>query len=539
MATTPAVPAKKRMTLAEANKQLRETVQVVQEDRALLTEALSNAVAMLRQEDAGWAGPSEGTFYKGLELEHLRGWAQQIRASLTGTERNAPNPHMRNGLMLRHSFIWDGGIHYEGVPGSDERENKPKQGKANVHEIINSPNNQRLVFGDSARRKREHALYADGLYLLVGENANKKNIRPVPLSEITDTLRSELYEDEIIAYRWTRNEAKRGPKTLSGAPGILTGERELKHYWVYVDWFDGKKPDKIKRADGTMEEVLKGFTAFDLHANRPDGQAFGSPDSISAIVWARIIRDLIMNGVKMQDALAMFAFKATSKTEAGEKQTALELAKGNAAGSAAAMGDGNDLVPLNSAGKGYDFGSIGFVVATMAASLHVSGISLSANTALAGSSYGAAKTLDLPGRMAMETRRAEHIEFDERLLTWMGAPEATAYFDNYDDATDEYRAVQAAMLMWSSGNLTPEAFRAELEIVYGRKLLGSIPKGVMVPNNVNSPDRPDVDPIVTEKIDNTAAGKAKATKTTPAANQGKSTGAGAAGHANDIPVKVK
>jgi len=532
---TSASPTTKRVTLTERYTRLAETLEAVENDRERLVEALSNAVMMLRQEDVGWAMPGAGTHYRGLKLEELQKWSEQIRASLTGTADKAPNPHMRNGLMLRHSFVWQGGIKYDKVPGSEVNEDGTKrsgQGRTNVQAIIDDANNQRLVFGSSARRKREEALYSSGLYLLIGDNSNKKDIRPIPLHEITDTMRDEFYEDEIVAYRWTRQEATRQATTRTRGgkeiPGALTGDREEKSYWVYVDWFTGAKPTHIKNAaTGIEEEVLQDKTAFDLHANRPDGQAFGSPDAISALVWARIIRDLIMNGVKMQDALALFAFKKKNPTKDGQKTDALELAKDHAAGSAAVMGGDSDLEPVSSAGKGYDFGSIGFVVATMAASLHVSGIALSANTALAGSSYGAAKTLDLPGRMAMETRRAEHIEFDKRLLKWLGAPNATVYFDNYDDSTDEYRAVQAAMLAWTTGTLTPEGFRAELEVIYGRKLMGEIPEGVIIPNN--------------EKAIKDAAAleikKAKATKTTPAPDQGKSSGAGTADHAGDLPVK--
>lgn len=500
---------------------LTEQLSVTEADRDVLSEALSNAVAMLRQEDVGWAAPGENDLgFRGLDLKDIKKWSRQIRASLSGTGEKAPNPHMRNGLMLRHSFIWDGGIHYEGVPGDSE--NEVVRGRKNIQALIDDPSNQRLVFGKSARRRREGALYHDGLYLVIGDD--KKKLRPYALSEITDTQRHELYEDDIVAYRITRREAERTIGTRGGK-GRLTGQRVDKHYWVYVDWFDGEKPDYILRDGGTREPVLKDHTAFDLHANRPDGAPFGSPDAISALVWARIIRDLIMNGVKMQDALAMFAFKATSPTKAGQQQQALELARDHKSGSAAAMGGENTLEPMSSAGKGYDFQSIGFVVSTMAASLHVSGISLSANTALAGSSYGAAKTLDLPGRMAMETRRAEHIEFDERILAWLGAPKATAYFNSYDDATDEYRAVQAAMLMWSSGNLSPEAFRAELENIYGRKILGSIPSGVIIPNNQDAADK-------------AAKKAAELTATTAAPDQGKSSGAGGSGHVGDIPAKT-
>ena len=519
MATTASVPAKKRITLTERNKALAETLEAVEYDRTRLVEALGNAVTMLRQEDVGWAAPSAGTAYHGLDLGDIQKWSGEIRASLSGTREKAPNPHMRNGLMLRHSFIWEGDIHYADVPGDENTGGR--KGRVNVQEKIDDISNHRHFFSSSARRRREGALFHDGLYLVIGDNRGKK-LRPVPLHDITDTHRDELYEDEIVAYRWTRREAER-------KDGKLTGNRVEISYWVYVDWFDGTKPSHIVY-EGRKEEVLKNSTAFDLHANRPEGAAFGSPDAISALVWARIIRDLIMNGVKMQDALAMFAFKATSKSKAGQQTQALELAKPAQAGSAAAIGGDNDLVPLNSAGKGYDFGSIGFVVATMAASLHVSGIALSANTALAGSSYGAAKTLDLPGRMAMETRRREHIEFDERILRWFGAPDATAYFNTYDDATDEYRAVQAAMLAWTTGTLSPEGFRDELEIIYGRKLSGAIPKGVIIPNNQKA-----IDDAVKVQVD---AAEATA-KQAAAANQGKSDGTGGAEHANDMPEKDK
>jgi len=527
MVNTASTPAK-RPTLSKQLADMREVLEAVENDRGRLTEGLSNAVAMLRQEDVGWALPAQGQAYRGLKLDELQKWAYEIRASLTGTRDKAPNPHMRNGLMLRHSFIWDGDIHYEGVPGQKVNGEKPdnQQGRLNVQNFIDDPNNKRLIFGDSARRKREHALYADGFYLVVGNNRNKRDMRPVPLAEITDTQRDDLYEDEIIAYRWTRKEIVRTPRGK-----LVNTDREERSYWVYVDWYTGTKPDTIIY-NGVEEKVLKDHTAFDLHANRPEGQAFGSPDAISALVWARIIRDLIMNGVKMQDALAMFAFKATSAQKAGQQSVALELAKDHSAGSAAVGGGDLDFSPLATAGKGYDFGSIGFVVATMAASLHVSGIALSANTALAGSSYGAAKTLDLPGRMAMQTRRAEHVEFDERILKWLGASDATAYFDNYDDATDEYRSVQAAMLAWTTGTLTPEGFRAELEIIYGRKLIGEIPKGVMIPNNIESMARTDIDP------NGAAFGGAKpAAKQAAAPDQGKSSGAGNSDHAGDLKPK--
>lgn len=528
--------APKRVTLTEKYTKLAETLELVNNDRERLSEALSNAVQMLRQEDVGWALPGDNAKFNGLNLVALQKWSNQIRASLTGTELNAPNPHMRNGFMLRHSFIWFGGIHYDGVPGSDK--NQPKQGKQNTQKIIDDVNNQRKVFGTTARKNREYALFADGIYLIAGDKTTKK-LRPVPLHEITDTMRDPLYEDEIVAYRWTRNEAIIGPN------GFPTATRLPKSYWVYVDWYDGKLPTAVNYpGSGKPEPVLRSNVMFDLHANRPDGAPFGSPDAIAALVWARIIRDLIMNGVKMQDALAMFAFKATAPTKAGASAAALELAKPTSAGSAATMGGDNDFTALNSAGKGYDFGSIGFIVSTMAASLHVSGIALSANTALAGSSYGAAQTLDLPGRMAMETRRAEHIEFDQRIMRWLGESDVNIYFDTFEDASDEYRAMQALMLAWSSGTVTPEAFAAEWEIIYGRPFIGSLPKGVINPNTETKADK---DAAAALKVPLVARGDVgqitakappkrapKVAKTAAAPDQGKNSAAGQANHVGDL-----
>lgn len=506
-------------------KQLREELEATKLDRERVYEGLSNAVLMLRQEDIGWARGAQGSNYKGLDIKAMQKWANDIRASLSGSEDGlkAPNPHMRQGLMLRHSFIWQGDIHYDKLPAA-------QRGKKNVNDLIEKVNH-RQVFSAPARRRREAALYSDGFYLLIGENRTKK-LTPAPLSQITDVQFDEFDENEIVAFRWTRNVATRLKPRGKQAQGTLSGERHEESVWVYTDWFDGEKPGVVLY-NGQREKVLKTHTAFDFHANRPDGQAWGSPDAIAAVVWARVIRDLIMNGVKMQDALAMFAFKATSGSKAGQQQAALELGdKDNTAGSAAVLGAIDELVPLNTAGKGYDFGSIGFVVSTMAASLHLSGIALSANTALAGSSYGAAKTLDLPGRMAMETRRAEHIEYDERLLKWFGADDAVAYFNSYDDSTDEYRAVQAAMLMWQSGNLTPEGFRAELETIYGRGLVGRIPAGVIIPNNAKEAEK--AAKLATDQAVATAEATAA---TTPAPDQGQSKGTGGSGHAADIPAK--
>lgn len=465
------------------------------DDRESLREALSNAVAMLRQEDVGWATPNSHNDL-GLTLQDLKKWSREIRTAYTGTRERAANPHIRNGFMLRQSYIWMGGIKYKGVSATS-------QGKAGFSTHAKKPQNARMFFDPSARRRRELALFCDGIYLAVGDD-RAKTLRTVPIGEISDTQRDETYGNDIVAYRWTRQELDPSK-----------GSRVEKSYWVYVDWFPkADRPTKIKY-NGTEEEVLTKNTAFDVLSNRPDGFAFGSPDAIAAIVWARVVRDLIMNGVKMQDALAMFAFRVSAESKKGSDNAAAAVAGSSGAGNTATMGKDTTLVPLSSAGRGYDFDSIRFVVSTMAASLHVPGIALAADTAFAGSSYGAAQTLDLPTQLAMQSRREEHIELDRRILTWLGEDEAEVYFEPYNDATAEYRAVQAAMLAWNSGALSADEFRGMLEDIFGHKFSDPVPKGIMIPNNVKSIQRKDVDSDGQEPQ-----------KQAPAPDQGQADGAG-------------
>lgn len=478
-------------------------------DREVLREALSTAVQMLRQEDVGWASPMFGRDY-GLTLNDLKKWSREIRTAYTGTLERAANPHIRNGFMLRQSYVWMGGIKYRNLPAAT-------QGRRDVGKAMSLPQNRRMFFDASARRRRELALFADGIYLAVG-NDKDRTIRSVPLNEITDTHRDDIFGEDIIAYRWTRQEV--------ADPSAAVPTRQAKSYWVFVDWYPKSARPGVINYNGTEEPVLTDSTAFDIIANRPDGYAFGSPDAIAAIVWARVVRDLIMNGVKMQDALAMFAFKVNAEGgKRGSDVAAAAIAGASGAGNTASMGKDTTLVPLSSAGRGYDFDSIRFVVSTMAASLHVPGIALAADTAFAGSSYGAAQTLDLPTQLAMQSRREEHIELDRRVLKWMDAENAEVYFEPYDDATAEYRAVQAAMLAWSSGALSAEEFRGLLEDIFGHKFSTPIPQGILLPNNVDSLNRRDID------TDGGTGGDMPSQAAAP--DQGQSTGAGDA----DLPVE--
>lgn len=494
-------PTKSPVTLEEVSAQLVEVLgrnEGLIAQNGFLQENLSAAQAMLSREDVGWLKLFGGSDDEGLSLEDLKSWNEQIQNARVG------NPHIKHGLMLRHSYILKGGVQYD---------LHSKQGKVNVRPFIDTVSNQKNFFGRSAYRKRETALFNGGLYVAFGTNSTKE-LEPIPLAEITDYARHPRRKSEIIAYRHTYDEFNEG-----------TGKTETVNEWVYVDHYTGTKHPTIKRSGGEPEKVRLDLTAFDLIANGVEDYALGAPDALAALIWSRLVRDLTMNGITMSNALATFAFKATSGSKKGGENVALALASSQTPGSTASVGGVNDLVPMSSAGKGYEFDSFRFVVATAAAALDLSVIAFSSDPGTAGSSYGSAQTLDMPTRLAMESRRDEHVEFDTRVLRWMGARDFDVYFTPYDDATELLRTLQADIIRWGSGLYGAVEMKARIE---GKDVSEvTVPNGVLLPNNRESWERSDIDPK-----DGPATGTSSTTQTTP--GQGQSTGAGQTPPAGDM-----
>ena len=494
------VATKPTLSLEEVSARLTEAVARTEElanQNGYLQENLSSAMAMLSREDLGWLKLLGSSDDDGLSLDDLKKWNVEIQNARVG------NPHIKHGLMLRHSYILKGGIHHL-LP-------KPKQGAANIRDRIDSVHNQRHFFGRSAYRKRETALFCSGLYLAFGSNATKQ-LTPVPLEEISAYARHPERVNEIIAYQRTY-----------GVFNQSTGETKQKVEWVYVDHYDGVRKDSITLEGGQPVKVRKDLTAFDMIANGVDDYALGAPDALAALIWTRLVRDLTMNGITMSNALASFAFKAASNSKKGGENVALALANAQTPGATASVGGVNDLVPMSSAGKGYQFDSYRFVVATAAAALDLSVIAFSSDPGTAGSSYGSAQTLDMPTRLAMESRRDEHVEYDIRVLRWMGARDFTVEFTPYDDATELLREVQRQVVLWGTGLYGTKEMKARIEGVDENEVT-SPPDGVLLPNNEASLARRDIDPE--------GSGAASSTQTTP--GQGQSTGAGQTPSAGDM-----
>lgn len=422
---------------------------IAEPSNANLREVFDKAAAMLRLEDQGWQPIFSGTGDTeteqfGLTLEQLKEWSGKLLESTVGA------PWIGSGFRRRRDYIWRGGIRYGNIPSGGT------QGKKNIKRIVDDPINQMNFFGDSARFAREKCLYAEGVAFWVGNEATKQ-LTAIPLRQIKDQILEPNGLGYAIAYKreWSERD-------------LATGAVIDRRRWYFVNEFKHLRVKEIKVSGGQTEEVDQKHVIFDMHVNRATGLIYGAPDALAAYVWNGIAREATLDGKAMVKALATFALKASVKSKPAGENASMTLASTQGAGNTAVLGGANDLVPLASAGKGYDFSSLVFLVAIVATSLDLSVIDITASPGDAGSSYGAGQLMSLPTRLAMEARRSEHVEMDKRVLRWMGVEDPDVNFVPYDSGDETYRAIQSLILLLQSDTHDRQEIRDMIDDLLGR-----------------------------------------------------------------------
>lgn len=462
------------------------------DQNAILVEKLGALDTMLDQR--GWVDlysyDSEGP-----SLDQIKEASSQIRNLM------ALNPTIKRGSQLRISYVHSKGIDFGEIPGSGRGRG------VNVDKFYKLPQNQKYVFSPEAREELERAAYSDGTIFLVA-NESTKAMQRVPIWEINGYITNPDNAEEVWAYRRTWNSYKVG----NTSP-------ETRNVWYYTDQFVGNRTSTVT-IQGKSELVDQKSVIIDHAFNKQVGWAWGLPDAISILSWAKQYRDFLLNGKIMSDSLAQFAFKAVAQSRAGGENASMKLASPGAAGSTAVLGGGNDLVPISSAGKGYDFDSGRALAAQIAQGLEVSIVHLLSDPGASGSSYGSASNLDLPTKRAMLSRQRSWVSFYSRVFKFLGWAEPVVSFPTLDEP-DFYREIQALMLGWDSGELHSDEIRPRLlDLLDIQPKHEAAPDGVLLPNNANSLNRRDID----------ADGEGSGTGTTTGNNSAAGTGL----NANDL-----
>lgn len=488
-----------------------------------LRESLNDVRNQLAFEDRGWikwwgSAWGVGEDILGLTLEEIQDVSLEIRSQVIGASL------LKNAVELRSGYVWSKGVTFPGT-GKTKGAGAP----AKARKFFVQPQNQECLFTAGAFYEMEKAAYSDGNYYILGEDATKIAHR-ISISHVRDVYTNPQFREEVWAY-------------LVCLPNADPTIAELETKWVYTDRVpaSNRKPS-IKAGNDAAVPVMKGFTIIDARFNRQTGYPLGIPDALPAVAWARSYSEGMKGGLQMQKALAYLAFKVTNKSAAGAANAAAKVAGGHGSGRTATMVDGQDMNPLSSAGKGYDFTSLDRVAGMVAAALQISLVSLLSSPGAAGSSYGAAATLDKPQQDAMRQRQEVWSDFYDRVFMWAVGDVAGAIFPPIVDV-DFYRLTQAYGLAWLWGVLYPDEIRPEILNALGiESKHDKAPSGIMIPNNKNSGARIDVDPNGTAFAPAvpaavpTPAGTDPASNIptqTPAPNQGVSNGVGSTG-GNDL-----
>lgn len=473
--------------MAKSAQSLIETQEQV--ERGLLLEALREAQDQLATtqfhmeeklagldmmaDSVGWTDISAIGRDDGPDLVQLKRRSKQIRSGMT------LSPHLKQGLVLRTDRVWAEPITYQGVPGLNGT--ATGRGVADVGVRFNHPLNQNYVFGPQARAQREAALYSDGNYFLLGDDATRL-LAPMPMTEITADLRNPERAYEIWAYRRTWYDYS--------VDRLNPTER---NEWVYTDLFKDKQQGSI-RYDGKDETVSTGKTIIDGSVNKLAGWAYGFPDAGGVIEWARLYSEFMKAGKSMSDAMARIWGQVKKDIAAGVPSAAAKVAGMTGYGNTTVQ-SGSELAPLSTAGRSYDFRAGLDILAIVAAGLGVSVVALSSNPGAAGASYGAAQVLSLPERLSTQFRRDWHIQYDVRVLRWMGAKNPEATWPPLVDGAELLRLSQAAQIAWNSGLYEPIEAKENFEHARNNySEVDPVPDGVLIPNNAKSLPRRDIDP---------------------------------------------
>lgn len=471
--------------IAVLTEGISEYVDSAVEDR--LEEGMSRVSRMFAYEDREWTSLTSIATgdTPGLDLEQLKEISGKIRENMAGS------PLVKRAIELRKSYVFSKGVNWPRVEGGG------KGPKSTYFKFFTSEVNQDTLLSSEAYETLERTAAADGLVVLVGNDATKE-LRPLVLNEITATYHNPDHQDEIWAYL----------RSWSVKKDNYTSEE--KNVWYVTS----RAPKEVKsQAKIGNYEVASGHTAFDQRFNHQSGFAFGIPDACSAVIWSRIYTELLNNGKIVTDALARFAFQLTGKAGKSKATVRAAVSDRGQAGGMAVMPEGTALQALSSAGKAYDFDGIRPVAAMIASGMEVSLVHLLSDPGAAGSSYGSAANLDLPTTNSIRMRQQLWVSYFTRILRWVGLTDFEVTFPSLEDA-DPYREMQLLILLWSAGLLHADEARARgLDISQIKPLHDDVPEGVVPPNSK-------------EAMEQGMAQAEKLAATTASPDQGKSTGAG-------------
>lgn len=404
-----------------------------------------------RANSAFWK-PLDFTQDEGVDLNVLKDLAQRLREQTT-----TGSLHTR-AVQLTHAYVFGRGM----LVNTDDLQ--PRIKKAVEH-----PYNQTAMFSQRAREELTRAMYTDGQVFVLRDTQTRVLTR-VPLSQITGIFADNDSPERVwhIKRTWSN------------------GSKQFEKWYATSDYYEATPPAKrlktIEKVPVDQTKVMH-FKSVGKHV----GWALGLPVGLPAMQWVETYTQYVQNNARLVESYSKIAFKFSQKaSQANASAVTIGGTPANSVGGVASMGLADSLTAMPAIGSQVSFQNGRPIAALAASAVGVSVVALLSDPGAAGSSYGAAQTLDLPTVRVMGVWQDAWVEFYREILLGMGAdPEKLKVSFPSIETDVPYRQVTALSQAFQMGGLHREEYRASLlEImdVQGQKPVSVLP----VPDQFNA-----------------------------------------------------
>ena len=433
----------------ESENLLREIQELSQNNEILAESYSALARATLDFDEKGWAPLNQYTD-TGMDLADVKVVSRNAR------RQTASNPILKRGSTLRASYVFGRGFKMSqaGSPLAPR-----------FQKIIEDPINQQVLFSEAACKKNERALFTDGNFFVRYDKRNRRFSR-VPLDEIAGWA-TDPDDPEIIRY-YLREYQVREPVT----DPYNTYLAETRKVWYPLDYV----ANPVARINDIP--VDRNFVMIDSKSNDETGSLWGLPDALPALPWSWAYSEYLKDGSKMLKALSSIAWQVKSKTAKGGANISSKLVSNKEVAATAVTGADIDIsaMPRNN--------NIDLATGQPLAAMAATAMEVSANALLAEGGNDS-QILDQSTLNASYSRQGNWEDFFMRVLRVLGVPEPSVTFNNIivDPA---YRTTQSLGQAWMTGLFDAEIMQDAMAEQLGIEAPGSVPDGVLVPNNDSS-----------------------------------------------------
>jgi len=394
-----------------------------------LRESIAQVRAQLEGDNEGWAlisGIQRGEKLEGLDLDEVQKVAALIQPKV------AAGSMAGRAVDLHTGFVFGRGMSIEGL----EKPAKATRGaKRGIVAFYGDPDNQEALFNSDSQAELQKARFIDG-NVLIACNTKTKKVSRIPFNQVTGLRMDPDFPERITAYKrtWTSQNA--------------SGDDVVVNRWYVTRRWAGRIPETLLTGPDKKEvPVDQDTTIVDFRANRQTGFVLGIPDGLRGIHWSQAYTEHIRHGQVVTEGLSRLIFKITNvKSKAGAQNAGVKMGSFTGNGGMAAVGEGQDVEAVRTAGNAYAFEKLRPIAALAAAAWNVSNADLLNDSAAAGASYGALSGLVVGNRNAMTLMQKQWANVYQDVFEVFGFGRPEIHWEPLE-APDPYRAAQALTLL--------------------------------------------------------------------------------------------